>query len=128
MTRIDPDRYAAKAADVLHAFTRRTMPKQDGPGIAYPGPIRRSIGSLTALTHSLQQAIDHLGIALGDLNDAGLLTADHGTPAEHTAAAIAALEAAERAAHLMAEALGRAHVATEPLGYDGPATKTDDDL
>ncbi|WP_327269667.1 hypothetical protein OG233_22370 [Streptomyces sp. NBC_01218] len=128
MTRIDPTKYTAKAADAIRLFNHRTMPTQTGPGIAHPGTIYRAIGDVQTLSRSLQQALDHIGMALRDLNDAGLLTADHGTTDDHTATAVAALEAAEQAGHLMTEALGRAHTATSPLGYGGPHADTDDDL
>ncbi|WP_405695446.1 hypothetical protein [Streptomyces sp. NBC_01185] len=128
MTRTDPAQYPAKAADALRLFNHATLPKRDGAGIAYPGTAYRAIGNLATLSHRLPQALDHIAVGLTGLHKAGHLTADHGAPATHTAAAVKALRRAEELAIELTKALERAHTATGPLGYGGQSDNTDDDL
>ncbi|MFF0790600.1 hypothetical protein [Streptomyces spiralis] len=125
----DPVQHPRKAAEAVRAFNRATLPARDGrPGIAYPGTVYRAIGAFTPLANRLPQSFDQIAMALADLHKAGHLTADHGTPAQHTAAACAALREAEQYAIAMTEALERAHSASSPLGYSGPIDDADDDL
>ncbi|WP_327349453.1 hypothetical protein OG772_13190 [Streptomyces sp. NBC_01321] len=124
----DPVRHPSKAADAVRAFNHATLPTRTGPGIAYPGTVYRSIGAFASLAHRLPQAFDQIAGALTDLHKAGLLTADHGTPTQHTTTVVAALRDAERLALALTEALERAHNASGPLGYRGPIDDTDDDL
>ncbi|WP_329306660.1 hypothetical protein OG322_17755 [Streptomyces sp. NBC_01260] len=124
----DPARHPSKAADAVRAFNHATLPTRTGPGIAYPGTIYNAIGSLASLAHRLPQAFDQIAIALADLHKAGHLTADHGTPTQHTTTAAAALRDAERLATALTDALERAHNASSPLGYCGPINDTEDDL
>ncbi|MFJ2418292.1 hypothetical protein [Streptomyces brevispora] len=124
----DPARHPSKAADAVRAFNHATLPTRTGPGITYPGTIYRSIGSFASLAHRLPQTFDQIALALADLHNAGHLTADHGTPTEHTTTAVAALRDAERLATALTDALERAHIASSPLGYCGPINDTDDDL
>lgn len=96
--------------------------------LAYPGTIYRTLAAFATLAHRLPQAFDQTGTALADLHQAGHLTADHGTPTQHTDAVSVALREAEQHATAMTAALERAHSAANPLGYCGPIDDTDDDL
>ncbi|MEV7481893.1 hypothetical protein [Streptomyces halstedii] len=124
----DPARHPAKAADALRTFNHATLPTRSGPGIAYPGTVYNTIGAMATLAHRLPQALDHIALALADLHKAGHLTADHGTPTQHTTNAMAALREAEHLAGALTEALERAHNSAGPLGYCGPLPEDDDDL
>ncbi|MEV7481504.1 hypothetical protein [Streptomyces halstedii] len=124
----DPARHPAKAADAIRAFNHATLPTRSGPGIAYPGTVYNTVGAMATLAHRLPQALDHIALALADLHKAGHLTADHGTPTQHTTTAVASLREAEHLAGALTEALERAHAATGPLGYCGPMPEDDDDL
>ncbi|MFI6640118.1 hypothetical protein [Streptomyces sp. NPDC050504] len=123
----DPVRNPQKAAEAIRLFNHATLPARNGhPGLAYPGTVYRAIGAFQSLAYRLPQSFDHIAMALADLHKTGHLTADYGTPTEHTAAATAALREAEHHALAMAEALERAHGATSPLGYCGPIDPDDD--
>ncbi|MFD9954298.1 hypothetical protein [[Kitasatospora] papulosa] len=122
----NPARHPAKAADALRTFNHATLPGRPAPALAYPGTIYNAIGSFATLAHRLPQALDHIALALADLRQAGHLTADHGTPTQHTTTAVAALREAERLATALTDALERAHSASSPLGYCGPMPEDDD--
>ncbi|MEU0135662.1 hypothetical protein ABZ172_16780 [Streptomyces sp. NPDC006296] len=122
----NPARHPAKAADALRTFNHATLPGRPVPALAYPGTIYNAIGSFATLAHRLPQAFDHIALALADLHQAGHLTADHGTPTQHTTTAVAALREAERLATALTDALERAHSASSPLGYCGPMPEDDD--
>ncbi|MEU0134923.1 hypothetical protein ABZ172_13010 [Streptomyces sp. NPDC006296] len=122
----NPARHPAKAADALRTFNHATLPGRPVPALAYPGTIYNAIGSFATLAHRLPQALDHIALALADLHQAGHLTADHGTPTQHTTTAVAALREAERLATALTDALERAHIASSPLGYCGPMPEDDD--
>lgn len=124
----DPLRHPRKAAEAIRAFNHETLPNLTGPAIDYPSTVCDVIGAFSTLAHRLPQALDHIAVALVDLDQAGYLTADHGTPTQHTTTAVTALREAERLAVALTEALERAHNASSPLGYDGPIDYTDDDL
>ncbi|MEN8650372.1 hypothetical protein ABCR94_06960 [Streptomyces sp. 21So2-11] len=124
----DPTRYPQNGAEAVRSFNRATLPTRHGnPGLAYPGQMCRAIGGFESLAHRLPQSFDQIAMALADLHHAGHLTADHGTPTQHTEAAVAALHEAEQHARAMNEALERAHCATNPLGYCGPMNDDPDD-
>ncbi|WP_405563440.1 hypothetical protein [Streptomyces sp. NBC_01180] len=123
----DPARHPRTAADAIRAFNHATLPTRNGPGITYPGTAYNAIGAMTMLAHRLPQALDHIAIALAELHNAGHLTADHGTPAQHAATTVKALREAEHLATALTDALERAHNASSPLGYCGPMDDTDDD-
>lgn len=123
----DPVEFPRTAAEALRDFNHATLPTPGGrPGIEYTGTVYRAIGAFTTLAHRMPQSFDQIGTALADLHTAGHLTADHGTPTAHALAVSEALREAEQHATAMAEALERAHRASNPLGYSGPIDDTDD--
>ncbi|ELP70825.1 hypothetical protein PV735_07975 [Streptomyces turgidiscabies] len=126
----DPVQHPRTAADAVRAFNHATLPTfGEGPQLAYPGTVYRALAAFTTLARGLPQAYDQIGTALARLHQTGHLTADHGTPTQHTDAVSIALREAEHHATAMTAALERAHSASAPLGYNGPIDDdTDDDL
>ncbi|WP_428953311.1 hypothetical protein [Streptomyces sp. cg35] len=120
MTTTDPVQLVRDAAESVRVFNHRTFPGGDRPGLVSAPEAYRVLGALTTLIERLPQSFEQIEQALNAHHRRGHVSADHGTPAQHIAAAGAALTQAEDHARDLAAALNRAWSATNPLGHTGP--------
>ncbi|MFI1183439.1 hypothetical protein ACH4UT_28360 [Streptomyces sp. NPDC020799] len=127
MSRKNPEKYPAVAAEEIRKFNHATLIRTAGGGLRYPGQAYHAVADLKALTQRLPQSFDQISTALANLSDHGHLTADFGQVEDHVAEARSALASAAMVAVTLSEFLDHAHSAVSPLGYSGPLPDTDDE-
>jgi hypothetical protein len=111
-----PADLAFSAAELVRALNHATLaPGRDG--WEYPGDAYDVIGGLDQTAGGMSQALEQVWTLLSGLVADGHVRSDRGTPDEDLSAARAALDDARAAADQLAAALGRAHSATNPLGW-----------
>ncbi|RFC75505.1 hypothetical protein [Streptomyces sp. AcE210] len=109
------------AAEAIREFNHLSFPRPDQPPVLpYPGNAYDAIGAIKTLTQRLPQTFTQIGIALERLDNAGHLSAVHGTPFMHVTETQDLLRDAEDLAARLAAVLERAHSAVSPLSYSGP--------
>ncbi|RFU83269.1 hypothetical protein DY218_28595 [Streptomyces triticagri] len=118
MTRRNPERYPAAAAEEIRKFNHATLRPELGAGLAYPGQAYQAVASLKMLVRGLPQTFEQIGHALTALEKSGHLTADVGQVDEHAGETRAALASAAIVATTLADFLDHAHTALSPLGYN----------
>ncbi|MHC0431491.1 hypothetical protein ACX6XY_15035 [Streptomyces sp. O3] len=119
MTRKNPEKYPAAAAEEIRKFNHATLSPKPGTGLSYPGQTYHAVASLKMLVRALPQSFDQIRHALTALENSGHLTADFGDVEDHAAQARSALASAAIVARTLTDFLDHTHNAVSPLGYSG---------
>jgi hypothetical protein len=107
---------AERAAEAIRLLNYLSLPQDGAPGLRWPADLYDIVASLKVAAMREPQTFRQMSLWLGEQHAAGKVAHDSGEPAGgHVAAVRAALDTAEDAAGVLAEALNRVHNALAGL-------------